>query len=148
MENLLTYKNMLCGMLGAIGGAITGMLGGWDAALEALVVCMIVDFISGFIVASVFHNSPKTESGATSSVESRKGLSRKCMMLVFVMIGYELERLTGSNFIRESIIYGFIVNELLSITENAALMNLPIPQVVLNTLDVLKEKSNQKDDVK
>lgn len=139
---------MICGALGVIGGSIAGMLGGWDMALEALVVCMIVDFISGFIVASVFHNSPKTETGTTASAVSREGLVRKGMMLAFVLIGYELERMTGSGFIRESIIYGFIVNELLSITENAGLMGLPLPAAIANAIDILKEKSNKKDESK
>lgn len=124
------------------------MLGGWDRALEALVVCMIIDFISGFIVASVFHNSPKTETGTIASAVSCEGLIRKGMMLAFVLIGYELERMTGSGFIRESIIYGFIVNELLSITENAGLMRLPLPAAITNAIDILKEKSNKKDESK
>lgn len=146
MENLLTFKNMVCGVLGIVGGTVVGMLGGWDMALETLVVCMIIDFLSGLIVAGVFHNSPKTETGTTASSVSREGLSRKCMMLLFVLIGYELERMTGSDFIRESIIYGFIVNELLSITENAGLMGIPLPAAITNAIEILKTKSNTKDD--
>ena len=144
--DFLTVKNLLCGAVGATCGTIAGVLGGWDMALEALVVCMAVDFISGFIVAGVFHNSPKTETGRTASHASLKGLSRKCMMLLFVLIGFELERVTGSGFIRESIIYGFIANELLSITENAGLMGLPLPAAITNAVEVLKKKAEKKGD--
>ena len=141
--DLITIKNAFCGAVGVVFGAVVGVLGGWDKALEALVVCMIIDFVSGFIVASVFHKSPKTLTGGTASEVSREGISRKCMMLLFVMIGYELERITGSAFIRESIIYGFIVNELLSIIENAGLMGIPLPAAITNAVDILKRKSEE-----
>ena len=146
--DLMSIKNAVCGIIGVVFGTVVGLMGGWDKALEALVVCMIVDFFSGFVVASVFHKSPKTLTGGTASEVSREGLSRKCMMLLFVMIGYELERMTGSNFIRESIIYGFIANEILSIVENAGLMGLPMPAAIINAVDVLKQKADKKDDAK
>lgn len=139
--DFLTIKNVICGAFGVACGAIVGALGGWDMALEALVVCMIVDFISGFIVASVFHNSPKTETGTATSEVIRQGLSRKCMTLLFVFVGYELELTSGSKFIRESIIYGFTANELLSIIENAGLMGIPLPAAITNAVELLKQKA-------
>lgn len=139
--DFLTLKNIVCGSVGVVCGAIVSALGGWDMALEALVVCMIVDFISGFIVASVFHKSPKTATGTAASEVIRQELSRKCMMLLFVLVGYEIECISGSDFIRESIIYGFIANELLSITENAGIMGLPFPAVITNAIEVLKQKA-------
>ena len=144
--DLISIKNAVIGGLGVLLGVITNLLGGWDKALEGLLACMAVDFVSGLIVASVFHNSPKTPNGGLCSEESRKGLCKKCMMLLFVMIGYELERMTGSGFIRDSVIYGFIANEILSITENASLMGIPLPSAIADAIEVLKHKSDKKGD--
>ena len=50
-------KQIVCTTLGFLGGAVSWAFGGWDAALAALLVCMGVDYLSGSIVALVFHNS-------------------------------------------------------------------------------------------
>ena len=52
-------KEYFCTAVGLIGGAIASLYGGWDAALQTLIICMAVDYITGLIVAGVFHASPK-----------------------------------------------------------------------------------------
>lgn len=44
-----------------MGGAIASLLGGWDTALQTLIIFMAIDYITGLIVAGVFHTSPKTK---------------------------------------------------------------------------------------
>ena len=61
-------------MSGCIGAAFCWAFGGFDAGLAALLVCMAVDYISGSIVALVFHKSTKTETGAYNSMYGLKGL--------------------------------------------------------------------------
>jgi len=39
----------------------------------------------------------------------------------------------------------FIANEALSIIENMGLMGVPIPEVIVNAIDVLKSKEKQSD---
>ena len=56
----MNVKDMICTAIGVIGGAIASAFGGWNAALLALIICMAVDYITGIIVALVFHNSPKS----------------------------------------------------------------------------------------
>ena len=47
----------------------------------------------------------------------------------------------GSNFIRDAIIIGYVVNEAISIVENAGLMGLPVGKALTNAIDILKKKS-------
>ena len=133
---------MLCSVVGVIGGAITAALGGWDFAVQALLFLAIADFFSGWLVAVVFHKSPKTESGAYASRVGLKGLARKVMMFVFVCIGYLMDTMLGVAYLRDAIVIGFVVNEILSIIENAGLMGLPLPKVITKALDVLAEKAD------
>ena len=63
------------------------------------------------------------------------------MTLMFVMIGYRLDILTGSNYIKDAVIIGFCANELISITENAGLMGLPVPKIMAKAIDILKNKA-------
>lgn len=138
--------NVVCGVIGMVGSFIASMLGGWDAGLQTLVVFMVIDFVSGMVVAGVFKKSPKTKTGALESNTGFKGVCKKCMILVFVLIGYCLDMSLGVDYIRNLVIIAFIANELISITENAGLMGLPIPPVITNAIDILKQKGDVQHD--
>lgn len=64
----------LCTYVGLLGGTIAGMFGGWDTALQTLIIFMSIDYITGLIVAGVFHTSPKTKTGTLESRAGWKGL--------------------------------------------------------------------------
>lgn len=63
------------------------------------------------------------------------------MTLLFVMIAYRLDLLIGTDYIRDAVVIGFCANELISIVENAGLMGLPLPKVIIKALDVLRDKA-------
>ena len=101
---------------------------------------MGIDYFSGLVIAGVFHKSNKTESGALESKAGWKGLCRKCMTLLFVLIAYRLDLAIGVDYIRNAVIIGFMANELISIVENAGLMGLPLPDAINKAIDVLTEQ--------
>ena len=133
-------KQTVCTLLGMLGGALAAAFGGWDAALTALVVCIGVDYISGSIVALVFHKSTKSESGAYNSSYGLKGLCKKCLMLLFVVVAVQMDRLVGSDYIRDAVCIGFCTNEVLSIVENLGLAGVPMPQAIINALEQLQKQ--------
>ena len=137
-------KEGLCTGIGVVGSFIASLFGGWDAALITLLMFMGIDYISGLVVAGVFHNSNKTETGTLESKAGWKGLCRKCMTLLFVLIAYRLDLAIGVSYIRYAVIIGFLANELISIVENAGLMGVPLPAVIQNAIDILTKKSDQK----
>lgn len=109
--------------------------------MTTLLIFMVIDYITGLVVAGIFHSSPKTESGALESKAGWKGLCRKCMTLLFVLIAYRLDLAIGVDYIRNAVIIGFIANELISIVENAGLMGLPLPAVITKAIDILTDKA-------
>ncbi len=137
-------KEGICTGIGIIGGLIASLFGGWDAGLATLIIFMAVDYLSGLIVAGVFHKSSKTDSGALESKICWKGLCRKCMVLVFVLVAYRLDLVINTNYIRDAVIIAFIANELISIVENAGLMGLPMPDVITKAIDILQKKPDSK----
>ena len=136
-------KNYFCTGIGAVGSLVASFFGGWTTSLTTLLIFMGIDYVSGIIVAGVFHNSPKTETGALESRAGLKGLIRKFSMLLFVLIGYRLDVAVGTTYIRDAVCIAFMVNELISIVENAGLMGLPVPAIITNAIDILKKKSNE-----
>lgn len=134
-------KEGICTMIGIIGSGIAALFGGFDAALITLVIFMGIDYITGLIVAGVFHKSCKTENGALESLAGWKGICRKGVTLLVVLVACRLDLIMGSNFIRDAVVIAFIANETISIIENAGLMGIPIPSVIIKAIEVLKKKS-------
>lgn len=137
-------KNTLLVLIGAVGSVIANLLGGWDMALKTLILFMAVDYITGLVVAGVFHKSEKTESGALESKAGWKGLFKKGMTLLIVLVATQLDKLTGTEMIRDAVVIGYAANECISIVENGGLMGIPIPSVIKNGIEILKQKSEDK----
>ena len=136
-------KEIICTLTGTVGSAVAGMFGGWDAAIKTLVIFMTIDYISGLTVAGVFKTSNKTKSGALQSTAGWKGLCKKSMTLLFVLIAHRLDLILKTSYIRDAVVIGFLANELISIVENAGMMGLPIPGVVKRAIEVLREKGDK-----
>lgn len=134
-------KSIFLTVIGTIGSCIACVFGGWDTAIVTLLIFMLIDYISGLVVAGIFHKSKKTESGTLSSKKCWQGLAKKCMTLVFVIVANRLDMMMGASYIRDAVCIAFVVNELISIIENAKLMGVPIPKVISKAIDVLNEKS-------
>ncbi len=141
-------KNLICTCVGTVGAAIADLFGGWNASLTTLITFMIIDYVSGLVVAGIFKASTKTESGALESNAGWKGLFKKGMTLLIVLISYRLDIAIGTNYIRDAVCIGFIANESISIIENAGLMGVPVPDAIVKAIDVLKNKSDAESEEK
>lgn len=135
-------QHLFSGILGTIGGVIASAFGGWDTALQTLLIFMGIDYLTGLIVAGVFHKSSKTKSGSLDSGAGWRGLCRKGVTLLIVLVACRLDMIIQSNFIRDAVVIAFVTNETISIIENAGLMGVPIPTVITKAIEVLKKKSD------
>jgi len=141
---LLSIKNTILSFLAVAGSTIAWLLGGWNSALQALVIFMALDLVSGLAVALVFKKSTKTETGAAESNACFKGIIRKVAILIAVIFAVQLDQMMGSaQLCRTAVIFFFLGNEGLSIVENLGLMGVPMPQAVINALEVLRNKENK-----
>lgn len=89
----------------------------------------------------MFKKSKKTDSGALGSGAGFKGLCKKGMILLFVLIAYQLDLTLETNYIRDTVIIEFMANELISIVENAGLMGLSMSPVIKKAIDILTKKA-------
>lgn len=138
-------KKLLLFTLGAVGSLITDLLGGWNGAMTTLLIFMIIDYFTGLAVAGIFSKSMKTETGKLNSAVGFKGICKKCMIFVFVIIGHQLDILLQIDYVQNLVIISFIANELLSIVENAGLMGVPVPAVISKAIDLLNRKESDND---
>lgn len=134
-------NNIFIIIVGTVGSFIASLFGGWTESLTTLLIFMLIDYVTGLLVAGVFHNSQKTETGALESRAGFKGLCRKGAILLFVLIGYRLDLAVGTSYIRDAVCIAFIANELISIVENAGLMGIPIPAIITKAIDILESKA-------
>ncbi len=136
-------KTAVLAAIGTIGGGIAALFGGWTSAMTTLIIFMVIDYATGIIVAGVFHRSGKSKSGALESRAGFKGLCRKGMILLILLVACRLDLMLGTWYIKDCVCIAFVVNETLSIIENAGLMGVPIPQVLIKAIDVLKAKEEK-----
>ena len=109
-------KQMVTSLFGMFGSAVALLFGGWDIALQTLVLFMGIDWITGGILLQViFKKSPKSENGRLESRAGWKGLCRKGMTLLFVLIAVRLDLLMG----------------------------MPIPEVLRQAIDILNGKAEK-----
>lgn len=140
-------KVFFCGIFGSIGGLVIQALGGWSTDFNTLFVFMIIDFMLGLALGFIFKKSSKTETGAGDSNAMFKGLCKKATYLVIVFVAYRLDLTLKLDYIRTATILALILNEAISIIENAGLMGAPIPKVLTNAIDVLKKKTESESDI-
>ncbi len=127
--------------VGVAGSFIASLFGGFDAALVTLLIFMGIDYATGLAVAGLFHASRKTPNGMLESRAGWKGLCRKGVTLLVVLVACRLDLVMGSSFIRDAVVIAFIANETISIIENAGFMGVPIPEVIVRAIEVLKQKT-------
>ena len=134
----MPIKIFLLSGVACVGAAIASLFGGWTGAMTTLVILMLIDYITGIIVAGVFHASPKSSGGALSSAVGFKGICRKFVILLIVVVACRVDLLLDTNIIRDATCIGFCANELVSITENAGLMGIPLPRKLVEAIEVLR----------
>ena len=136
-------KETVCVLAGVVGSALAGLFGGWGAGLATLCIFMGVDYLTGLLCAGVFHRSKKSESGALESRACFKGLVRKGVALLIVLVAHHLDLVLGINYVRDAVCIAFIVSEAISITENAGLMGVPVPKKLIQAIELLQKKEEQ-----
>lgn len=128
-------KESICTILGMILTVFIYLLGGIDIALQCLLIAIVLDYVSGIIKAFI--------TKQLSSKIGFKGIIKKVGLLLIVMLGVLVDRVTGdTGAIRSLVIYYFVANEGLSIIENLSLAGVPFPKGLKKALKVLREKGN------
>lgn len=121
-------------MLATVGYLFIYLLGGWDVALQCLLLAIVFDYISGMIKA--YHTK------TISSKIGFQGILKKVGVLLIVMLGVLVDRVTGNTgAVRTLVIYYFVANEGLSVIENLGQAGVPIPDSIKKALKVLKKES-------
>lgn len=142
MEKLNILKDGICFAAGAVGALISAAFGGWTDSMTALIIMMAIDYATGLIVAGIFHRSRKTEDGRLESKVGWRGLVKKGITLAVVLVACQLDKVLGTSFIRDTVVIALITNEVISITENAGLMGIPMPRIIVNAIEVLKNEAD------
>lgn len=132
-------------ILSAICGAIASFFTTMPPLVYILIGTMTIDYVTGLICGAM-GKSQKTETGYLSSHAALLGLLKKALILLVVLLAALLDMaITKSSGVTFEAVMGatclwFIASEGLSILENVASMGIPVPKILLNLLEVMKQK--------
>ena len=123
----------------AVDGWLGYFLGGCDGLLYALLVFVVLDYITGVMCAVIDHK--------LSSAVGFKGICRKVLIFCMVGVGHILDtRVIGSgSILRTAVIFFYLSNEGLSLTENAAHLGLPVPKKLKAVLEQLHDRAEKEE---
>ena len=98
---------------------------------------MALDYITGVIYACI--------NKTLNSNIGFKGLIKKCMILVVLVVAVLLDRMiNGESWVfRTLVCYFYIANEGISLLENAANLGVPIPNKIKDALEQLNNDDQQ-----
>ena len=139
----MSWNQVTC-TLAAVGGFIAGLFGGWNGTMTVLVIFMAADYVLGCICAMT-GNSPKTNGGHFLSSVAFKGLLKKAVIMLVVLLAVQLDKALGGStpMFQSAATFFYIANEGLSIIENCGLLGVPVPKVLQNALEALRDKGDQ-----
>ena len=146
MEKVTSIKMFLLTVIGGIGGFIAELFGGWGEDMVTLLIFMGIDFLLGLLIAAVWKKSGKSETGALSSWCAWKGLVRKGVTLLVVLVAHRLDIMIGTEYMKTAVIIAFCANELISIIENLGIMGVPMPKVIARAVEVLQDKAGENEE--
>lgn len=141
MEKVKTFTELLA----AIGGAIASFFTGLPPIIWILLAVMSIDYMTG-ILCGLMGKSPNTENGGVSSKMAFKGLLKKMLIILVVLLAALLDKAVALNAgVQFEAVAGFtalwfIASEGFSILENAAAMGIPIPGILKQALEIMRKK--------
>ncbi len=134
------FWNTVQMVFAAVGGWLGYFLGGCDGLLYALIAFVVIDYITG-VMCAVADKKLSSEVGF-------KGICRK--MLIFLLVGIasvlDVQVIGNGSVLRTAVIFFYIANEGLSLTENAAHLGLPIPEKLKEVLEQLHDRTEKEDE--
>lgn len=147
-----TKAKTITEVLAAIGGAIASFFTGLPPIMWVLLAVMTIDYLTG-IICGCMGKSTKTETGYLASGEAFKGLVKKAIIILIVLLaalldkavsmgaGVEFEAVAGFTCL------WFIASEGFSILENAASIGIPIPKILKQALEIMRQKGDGEDKI-
>lgn len=134
-------------LLAAAGGAIASFFVTMPPLVWVLIAVMTIDYITGLLCGAM-GKSKKTENGFLASHEAFKGLMKKALILLVVLLASLLDYAVslGAGVTFEAVMGAtclwFIASEGFSILENVACMGVPVPKILMRVLEIMKEKGD------
>lgn len=138
-------------IISGLAGAVISFFVGLPPIIWILVGVESMDYITG-LICGFMGVSPKTETGGLSSNAAFKGLLKKVLILLVVglaalvdmavgqIANIEIVAVTGATCL------WFVASEGLSVLENAAAMGVPIPKILMNALEIIRQQGTGKED--
>lgn len=141
----MEHMNKIKAWAAALLGLLTGLWGWFGWLVVGWIMCMALDYVTGSLAAA--------KEGEWSSAKAREGIWHKCGMIVVVIVAAGADLLLSvvlanlplvelpvqyTGLVCPVVLVWYIVTELGSMAENAAVMGAPVPKWLLKLLALSK----------
>lgn len=129
-----SHTKWLLATLGFLGNFL---FGGWSLPLKILIACIVIDYITGMLRAFV-RKELSSEVGA-------HGIAKKVGIMALVSLAHLIDLLFQfeAPILQTLVTWFYIGNEGISIAENVADTNVPIPRVLREALAIVRSRGEK-----
>lgn len=101
--------------------------------LAVLLTLVVIDYVTG-VMASYIVGNLTSDAGL-------KGIAKKVFIFAMVAVAHIIGLLLGdTSLIKDAVIFFYIINEIISIFENAGRAGIPLPAKIKKAVKNLREK--------
>lgn len=122
MMEALSFKTAVL----AFSAGMAALIGGFTPLLTILLIMMGIDFLTGFLGAAVRKQ--------LASAKMFEGAIRKIVMFVVVLMAHQIGTALTMEWLRDAVIWYYLINEALSILENAVIAGVRVPSFLTTIL--------------
>ncbi len=133
MNKTMSY---ICYGISFLGGGLSYLLGEWDVLLKSILCLVVLDYITG-VLKAIYNKKLCSSAGV-------KGIIKKIVIFIMIAVANIIQTILDDKIpLREIIITFYIVNESVSVIENATQF-IPVPEKIKKALMQIKEENEEK----
>lgn len=100
--------------------------------IMVMIIVISIDYLTGVLKAICLKK--------LNSTVGYIGIVKKCAIVLLLVAVYGIDVIAGSKgLLFNTVTIFYVINEVLSIIENLGAMGIPIPKIIIDTLDKLKD---------
>ena len=152
MERLINFGTEITGLssgvlgtsfrdtmiISTIGSVATFMIGAWDLPFKILFCAVVIDYLSGTLKA--WYLGKKNPKKGINSKVGFIGLLKKISIFFIIAVAQLTDTILGMEIIRNAICIAYAINEMYSVCENVAMMDMYVPAFIKDRLAQIQQQ--------
>jgi toxin secretion/phage lysis holin len=121
-----------------LSGSLVYVFGTWNELFGIYLVLWFLDVVTGLVASG--------NEGKLSSTSGVHGIAKKVLIFAIISVAHFADIILNTgDIVRNSTLFWFVINEMVSIAENCGRAGVPLPPKLQQALELLSDRKKDKD---